>query len=198
MTSGNHIWDKREIFNYIENAEKLIRPLNYPRGTHGEGYKIFDFNGVKIAVINLLGQVFMNTVKFYWEDLPDLIEEIKNRTAEDVQIPSVARERLFSMMQFIHSNYADKITLEDIANSAAISSRECLRCFNLCLRETPIEYLTNHRVNMAKELLRNTNKSITDIAFETGFSNAAYFTKVFKQIRQITPKEYRDRITNPF
>lgn len=120
-----------------------------------------------------------------------LIEEIKNRTAEDVQIPSIARERLFSMMQFIHSNYADKITLEDIANSAAISSRECLRCFNLCLRETPIEYLTNHRVNMAKELLKNTNKSITDIAFETGFSNAAYFTKVFKQIRQITPKEYR-------
>ncbi|MBO5947514.1 YmdB family metallophosphoesterase [bacterium] len=80
MTSGNHIWDKREIFNYIENAEKLIRPLNYPRGTHGEGYKIFDFNGVKIAVINLLGQVFMNTVKFYWEDLPDLIEELKKIT----------------------------------------------------------------------------------------------------------------------
>lgn len=120
-----------------------------------------------------------------------LIEEINNRTSEDVQIPSVARERLFSMMQFIHSNYADKITLEDIANSATISSRECLRCFNLCLRETPIEYLTNYRINMAKELLKNTNKSITDIAFETGFSNAAYFTKVFKQTRQITPKEYR-------
>ena len=86
-------------------------------------------------------------------------------------------------------------TLEDIANSAAISSRECLRCFNMCLKETPIECLTNHRINMAKELLKTTNKSVTDIAFETGFSNAAYFTKVFKQIRQITPKEYRKLYT---
>ena len=124
-----------------------------------------------------------------------LMEEIKNRTAEDIQIPSIARERLFSMMQYIHANYSEKITLEDIANSAAISSRECLRCFNLCLKETPIEYLTNHRINMAKELLKTTNKSVTDIAFETGFSNAAYFTKVFKQIRQITPKEYRKLYT---
>ena len=89
-----------------------------------------------------------------------LMEEIKNRTAEDIQIPSVARERLFSMMQYIHANYSEKITLEDIANAAAISSRECLRCFNLCLRETPIEYLTNHRINMAKEMLKNTNKMI--------------------------------------
>ena len=80
MTSGNHIWDKKDIFNYIENAQKLIRPLNYPKGTHGEGYRIFDFNGIKIAVINILGLVFMNNVKYYWEDLPDLIEGIKKIT----------------------------------------------------------------------------------------------------------------------
>lgn len=120
-----------------------------------------------------------------------LMEVIKNRQEEQSQVPSLARERLFSMMQFIHQNYADKITLEDIASSAAISSRECLRCFNMCLRETPIEYLTNYRINMAKDLLKHSNKSITDIALDVGFSNAAYFTKVFKQVRQITPKEYR-------
>ena len=35
MTSGNHIWDKRDIFNYIDSAEKLLRPINYPKGSHG-------------------------------------------------------------------------------------------------------------------------------------------------------------------
>lgn len=95
------------------------------------------------------------------------------------------------MMQFIHTNYGEKITLDDIASAAAISGRECLRTFNLCLHETPIEYLTNYRINMAKEMLKVTSKSITDIALEVGFSNAAYFTKVFKQVRGITPKEYR-------
>ena len=42
LTSGNHIWDKKEIFTYIEQAQKLIRPLNYPKNTAGNGYGIFD------------------------------------------------------------------------------------------------------------------------------------------------------------
>lgn len=58
MTSGNHIWDKKEIFNYIENAEKLIRPINYPDSI-GQGYKVFDTPKGKIGVINVLGRNFM-------------------------------------------------------------------------------------------------------------------------------------------
>ena len=62
MTSGNHIWDKRDICTYIDNAQKLLRPLNYPLGAKGYGSRIFEFSGCKIAVINLLGRVFMNLV----------------------------------------------------------------------------------------------------------------------------------------
>ena len=42
FTAGNHIWDKREIFNYIDNADKLVRPINYPANTPGVGSRIFD------------------------------------------------------------------------------------------------------------------------------------------------------------
>lgn len=77
MTSGNHIWDKREIFNYIDNAEKLLRPINYPTGTKGTGSKIFDFNGIKIGVINILGKVFINAVDFQWEMIKDEINKLK-------------------------------------------------------------------------------------------------------------------------
>ena len=59
MTAGNHIWDKKEIFNYIEGAEKLVRPINYPQATPGLGSRVFEKNGIKIAVINALGRVFM-------------------------------------------------------------------------------------------------------------------------------------------
>ena len=44
FTSGNHIWDKKDIYSYINNSEKLIRPWNYPKGTYGVGYRIFDVN----------------------------------------------------------------------------------------------------------------------------------------------------------
>lgn len=60
MTSGNHIWDKKDIFNYIDNAEKLLRPMNYPECVPGKGSRLFECGVYKIGVINLLGRVFMN------------------------------------------------------------------------------------------------------------------------------------------
>lgn len=80
MTSGNHIWDKKEVFNYINESDKLLRPLNYPKDTPGEGCKIFEFQGYKIGVINLLGRVFMNLIDSPWEIIRAEIERIKEIT----------------------------------------------------------------------------------------------------------------------
>lgn len=80
MTSGNHIWDKKEIFNYISDAEKLIRPFNYPAGTVGQGSHVFEINGVKIAVVNALGRVFMSPVESPWTELSDEIKRLKKIT----------------------------------------------------------------------------------------------------------------------
>ena len=80
MTSGNHIWDKREIFNYIDKADKLLRPINYPADTKGVGSRVFDFGEYKIAVINVLGKVFINAVDFQWEMIKDEIKRLKEVT----------------------------------------------------------------------------------------------------------------------
>lgn len=80
FTSGNHIWDKREIFNYISDADKLVRPINYPKGTHGVGYRIFETSKCKIGVVNVLGRTFMGLIDSYWEMLDQSIEEIKKET----------------------------------------------------------------------------------------------------------------------
>ncbi|WP_029521844.1 TIGR00282 family metallophosphoesterase [Persephonella sp. KM09-Lau-8] len=59
ITSGNHIFDKKEITQFIDQEEKLLRPANYPPQALGRGYGIYEKNGKKIAVINLMGRVFM-------------------------------------------------------------------------------------------------------------------------------------------
>ncbi len=59
MTSGNHIFDKNEIIPYLEENPKLVRPANYPPGTAGSGMFVGEVRGFKIAVLNLLGRVFM-------------------------------------------------------------------------------------------------------------------------------------------
>lgn len=61
ITMGNHTWDNKDIFNFIDQEERVIRPLNYPPGTPGRGSVIVQLpNGVKIGVINLLGRVFLS------------------------------------------------------------------------------------------------------------------------------------------
>ena len=59
ITSGNHIFDKKEIVQFIDEEEKLLRPANYPPQALGRGYGIYTKNGKKIAVINLMGRAFM-------------------------------------------------------------------------------------------------------------------------------------------
>jgi len=81
MTCGNHIWDKKDIYAYIDNANKLLRPINYPKGAKGVGSRIFETeNGIKIGVINVLGRVFMNLVDPYWEQVAQEIKRIKEIT----------------------------------------------------------------------------------------------------------------------
>ena len=60
ITSGNHIWDKKEILEYLKTDHKILRPLNYPRGVSGVGWNIFETpTGEKVAVVSLQGRIFM-------------------------------------------------------------------------------------------------------------------------------------------
>ena len=80
ITSGNHIWDKKDIFSYIDNADKLLRPINYPQGTLGKGSEIFEVNGIKIGVINALGRVFTMPVDSPWTVVKAEVERMKSIT----------------------------------------------------------------------------------------------------------------------
>lgn len=59
MTSGNHIFDKKEAIEYIRKQPRLLRPANYPPNTPGSGYWVGDVNGTQVAVMNVMGRVFM-------------------------------------------------------------------------------------------------------------------------------------------
>ena len=80
MTCGNHIWDKRDIYSYIDTSDCLIRPINYPKGTKGVGSRIFEVGDLKIGVINILGKVFINIVDFQWEMVAEEIKKLKEIT----------------------------------------------------------------------------------------------------------------------
>ena len=59
MTSGNHIWDKREVMEFIDRHPRLVRPANYPAGAPGAGSYVWTHEGLVVGVINVMGRVFM-------------------------------------------------------------------------------------------------------------------------------------------
>ncbi len=79
VTLGNHTWAKKEIFDFIFDAERMIRPANYPEGTPGNGFIVLEKNGVRVAVLNLCGRVFMECVECPFQTADKTLAKIKGR-----------------------------------------------------------------------------------------------------------------------
>ncbi len=79
VTSGNHIWDNREIYGFIDDEPYLVRPANYPEGAPGRGWCIYPFKSVNVAVINLSGRAFMPEMDCPFQKIEDILAEIGDR-----------------------------------------------------------------------------------------------------------------------
>ena len=76
MTSGNHIFDKKEAVEYIRKQPRLLRPANYPPHTPGSGYWVGEVNGTSVAVMNVMGRVFMPPSDDPFRIINDIVESL--------------------------------------------------------------------------------------------------------------------------
>src|SRR6266576_4478459 len=82
MTSGNHIFDKHEILDYIEKQPRLVRPANYPPTSPGKGMWVGEIRGTPVAVLNFLGRIFMQPA----DDPFRIADELISSLADDVKV----------------------------------------------------------------------------------------------------------------
>jgi hypothetical protein len=81
LTSGNHVWDKKEILEFVEDYETLLRPANYPAGAPGFGSVLMPrSSGVQVGVINLVGRVFMRPLDCPFKTAQKEIETLRRKT----------------------------------------------------------------------------------------------------------------------
>ena len=82
ITTGNHVWDKKEIFDFIDTTPQLIRPANYPTEVPGRGFMIATSGDgqTQLGVINLAGQIFMNRYSNPFHALNEILLEVKEVT----------------------------------------------------------------------------------------------------------------------
>ncbi|WP_261132966.1 TIGR00282 family metallophosphoesterase [Bacillus sp. Marseille-Q3570] len=80
ITMGNHTWDNKEIFNFIDDVPQMVRPANFPEGTPGQGYTFVKINDIEVAVVNLQGRTFMPPLDCPFRKADEIINEVKTRT----------------------------------------------------------------------------------------------------------------------
>ncbi|MBQ7333228.1 MAG: helix-turn-helix domain-containing protein [Clostridia bacterium] len=95
------------------------------------------------------------------------------------------------VIDYIEENLAEPISLSELAEFSGMSKNGIVAMFSRLYGITPLRYINNARLYKAEFLLKNTDKSITELALECGFGDSNYFARVFKAYRGKTPREYR-------
>ena len=80
LTMGNHMWDKRELAKNIDNYPTVVRPANYPPGVPGQDHLIIEKNGVKAAIVNVVGRTFMQAMDCPFQAIDKLLPKLQKET----------------------------------------------------------------------------------------------------------------------
>ncbi|MEK5475920.1 MULTISPECIES: TIGR00282 family metallophosphoesterase [Paenibacillus] len=79
LTMGNHTWDNKEIFDFIDDEPRMVRPANYPPGTPGLGSTIIKANGKELALVNLMGRTFLPAIDDPFRMADDIVDELSKK-----------------------------------------------------------------------------------------------------------------------
>ena len=102
-------------------------------------------------------------------------------------------DRICALLAFVHENYQNPLSLEDIAAAGNVSKTECLRCFRKYTGYSPYQYLLRYRLQAGEALLKSSDKTVTDIACQLQFPSPSAFIASFRRFYGMTPAAYRKR-----
>lgn len=120
-----------------------------------------------------------------------LYSNVWSAIASDPSVQYKEIERLRKTITYLQEHYHEHVTLGAIAEHVNICTSECCRFFKRHMNQTIFEYLLEYRIEKSLPLLIRGEDSITAIAQAVGFSNPAYFGKVFHQVMRCSPSDYR-------
>lgn len=198
------VFDPRLVFGTLESAieQKYVRPLvdNASLGAiHFQ--KEPEWHKTAVKCIEDAFAHFQDEAFGYELLVRDQLSKLwfliisnqREKLEQHQNLKNTEAMRVKEMLNYIHAHYTEPISLKSISDSAAISDRESLRCFNKVLGTTPMKYLLGYRISVAAGLLTNSDLNITEICRQSGFESPSYFSLQFKALNDMTPKDYRQR-----
>jgi len=156
-----------------------------------------------IKYLDLIGSGFdaILTIELLPNDSISTAEGVRNYARKVIKRAIDLRDRESTRQQhvllkraidFINENYSDpSISLDKVAKNVNISPNYLSAVFSQEVGQTLTKYITSRRINEAKNMLRNTDMRLSEIAFAVGYKDPHYFSFVFKKVSGCTPSEYR-------
>ena len=138
--------------------------------------------GFEIHLRAVLSEIW---IRIFQQAVPLLAQPPKLRKNND---------KIKDLMIYVHQHYSEKLVISQLASAVFLSERECFRIFQECLHMTPMQYLQYYRVERALNEMQLTDKNVTEIALDAGFSAPEYFTRVFKKQKGIAPGQYLSQL----
>ena len=123
----------------------------------------------------------------------DLLNQLINQVTLSTMVasrPDDIPQTVRSVQMYLMQNFRESITLDTLGEQFNLNPFYLQKQFKRYVGQTPSEYVIYLRMTHAKELLRNTRKTISEIAVEVGIDNLAYFTRLFKKQEGMTPRDY--------
>ena len=134
----------------------------------------------------------------YRSEISALLKLILLKVAEETDENALPGRMVEALDEYIRNNIGDEISNTEIGAIFGYHPFYVSRVLKEKKGITLRQYIISHRLKLAKRLLELTDRSVSDIASECGFSDASYFTKTFRQALGVTPKDYRNGFKNDF
>jgi AraC-like DNA-binding protein len=102
-----------------------------------------------------------------------------------------ANSRVKRIHEFMMNNYREEVTLKQISDLVHMAPASASRFFKSATGLSVFEYLNKIKIDLSRQLLLNTDMSVVDISYDSGFNNLSHFNKQFKKFNQVTPRQFR-------
>ncbi len=180
--------DTKEIHQFFKEAE---------RGIKIQGEKNMVISGILIAMLEQRNITLLSSFLRVLDILRDPTDSTWLNAPDPISLYSAQPPgRIPKLMDFIHQNFKEQITLQNAASVSGLQLHAFCRFFKSLTNRTFSEFLNDVRIGFACKLLQQSELSVTQVALECGYVNISYFNRCFKRINKMTPKEYRNSLTN--
>ncbi len=123
--------------------------------------------------------------------MKEVLAQVEATLSHSRRLGSETQRVVRHAMAFIHEHYAESLSRAELAQQVGLNERYLTRCFRQELGLTPLDYLNRYRVQQAKRLLKQSDRTITEVAAAVGFEDSSYFGRVFRQEVGISPRAYQ-------